>query len=110
MDTPALSKVTLVFMASGSRRGRASTRRQFCPGTPAAGGRFRPTHPGSLRRHTGCMSPANGSIELGAFLKARRAELAPREVGLPDHDLNRRVVGLRREEVAQLAAISVDYY
>ena len=56
------------------------------------------------------MSPATGSIELGAFLKARRAELAPREVGLPDHDSNRRVVGLRREEVAQLAAISVDYY
>jgi transcriptional regulator with XRE-family HTH domain len=56
------------------------------------------------------MSPANGSIELGAFLKARRADLAPREVGLPDHDLNRRVAGLRREEVAQLAAISVDYY
>ena len=56
------------------------------------------------------MSPATGSIELGAFLKARRAELAPREVGLPDHDLNRRVAGLRREEVAQLASISVDYY
>jgi transcriptional regulator with XRE-family HTH domain len=57
------------------------------------------------------MSPAPGSsVQLGAFLKARRAELTPREVGLPDHDMNRRVAGLRREEVAQLAAISVDYY
>jgi transcriptional regulator with XRE-family HTH domain len=46
---------------------------------------------------------------LGDFLKARRAQLRPREVGLPDNDARRRVVGLRREEVAQLAAISVDY-
>ncbi|MFF1568199.1 helix-turn-helix domain-containing protein [Streptomyces sp. NPDC058293] len=47
---------------------------------------------------------------LGAFLKARRAQLSPRECGLPDTDSARRVAGLRREEVAQLAAISVDYY
>lgn len=47
--------------------------------------------------------------ELGNFLKARRAQLTPREVGLPDPDTRRRVAGLRREEVAQLAAISVDY-
>lgn len=48
--------------------------------------------------------------ELGGFLSARRAELTPRQVGLPDNDVLRRVAGLRREEVAQLAAISVDYY
>lgn len=48
--------------------------------------------------------------ELGAFLKARRAELSPRTVGLPDDGGPRRVPGLRREEVAQLAAISTDYY
>ncbi|MGP4013484.1 helix-turn-helix domain-containing protein [Streptomyces sp. 4N124] len=47
---------------------------------------------------------------LGAFLKARRAQLDPRECGLPGTDSPRRVKGLRREEVAQLAAISVDYY
>ncbi|GAA1516292.1 helix-turn-helix domain-containing protein [Kribbella lupini] len=47
--------------------------------------------------------------ELGAFLKARRAALSPDEVGLPDLG-RRKVKGLRREEVAQLAAISVDYY
>jgi transcriptional regulator with XRE-family HTH domain len=51
-----------------------------------------------------------GSAELGAFLKARRAELTPREVGLPDDARDRRVAGLRREEVARLAAVSVDYY
>jgi transcriptional regulator with XRE-family HTH domain len=57
------------------------------------------------------MSPMpRRSSELGGFLTARRAELTPREVGLPDNDSLRRVAGLRREEVAQLAAISVDYY
>jgi transcriptional regulator with XRE-family HTH domain len=48
--------------------------------------------------------------ELGEFLKARRAELSPRTVGLPDSAAPRRVPGLRREEVAQLASISTDYY
>jgi transcriptional regulator with XRE-family HTH domain len=47
--------------------------------------------------------------ELGEFLKVRRAELTPRTVGLPD-TRGRRVPGLRREEVALLAAISTDYY
>ncbi|WP_439376763.1 helix-turn-helix domain-containing protein [Amycolatopsis lexingtonensis] len=47
---------------------------------------------------------------LGAFLKARRAQLTPQECGLPEPDSARRVAGLRREEVARLAAISVDYY
>jgi transcriptional regulator with XRE-family HTH domain len=50
--------------------------------------------------------PAN---QLGEFLKARRAQLTPADVGLPVSDSHRRVTGLRREEVAQLAAISVDY-
>ncbi|MFF2775983.1 helix-turn-helix domain-containing protein [Streptomyces sp. NPDC058052] len=48
--------------------------------------------------------------ELGAFLKARRAELSPGAVGLPETVGRRRVNGLRREEVALLAAISTDYY
>lgn len=47
--------------------------------------------------------------DLGAFLKARRAELDPASVGLPAAG-PRRVAGLRREEVAVLAAISTDYY
>ncbi|MFC4502504.1 MULTISPECIES: helix-turn-helix domain-containing protein [Streptomyces] len=56
------------------------------------------------------MSPTPHLNELGEFLKARRAELSPRVVGLPDSSGPRRVAGLRREEVAQLAAISTDYY
>ncbi|NGO41302.1 helix-turn-helix domain-containing protein [Streptomyces ureilyticus] len=48
--------------------------------------------------------------ELGEFLKKRRSELSPRTVGLPETGGPRRVAGLRREEVAQLASISTDYY
>lgn len=48
--------------------------------------------------------------ELADFLRARRAELSPRQVGLPETGAVRRVPGLRREEVAALAAISADYY
>lgn len=47
--------------------------------------------------------------ELGAYLSARRGEVTPGKVGLPSAGL-RRVPGLRREEVAMLAGVSVDYY
>jgi len=47
--------------------------------------------------------------ELGAFLRSRRARVPPEEVGLA-HPGRRRVPGLRREELAQLAGISADYY
>ncbi|WP_106976334.1 helix-turn-helix transcriptional regulator [Streptomyces rimosus] len=47
--------------------------------------------------------------ELGAFLRSRRARIRPADVGLP-HGPRRRVPGLRRDEVAQLAGASVDYY
>ncbi|MGK5673238.1 helix-turn-helix transcriptional regulator [Micromonospora sp. URMC 106] len=46
---------------------------------------------------------------LADFLRSRRARVRPEEVGLPP-GTRRRTPGLRREEVAQLAAISVDYY
>ncbi|MFF4838279.1 transcriptional regulator, partial [Streptomyces sp. NPDC001315] len=49
------------------------------------------------------MNPTHDS-HLGAFLRARRAQLTPRECGLPETDSARRVAGLRREEVARLAA------
>jgi transcriptional regulator with XRE-family HTH domain len=47
--------------------------------------------------------------EFGEYLRRRRAELQPADVGLPSTTL-RRVQGLRREEVAQLAGVSTDYY
>ncbi|MEE4420793.1 helix-turn-helix domain-containing protein [Streptomyces bugieae] len=46
---------------------------------------------------------------LGSFLRARRGRVAPEDVGLAGGK-RRRVRGLRREELAQLAGISVDYY
>jgi transcriptional regulator with XRE-family HTH domain len=48
-------------------------------------------------------------VELGAFLKSRRDRIRPADVGLPVGQ-RRRVSGLRRDEVAQLARASVDYY
>nr|WP_257785126.1 helix-turn-helix transcriptional regulator [Streptomyces griseochromogenes] len=44
------------------------------------------------------------------FLPTRRACITPEQAGLPPHPGVRRVPGLRREEVARLAGVSVDYY
>lgn len=44
------------------------------------------------------------------FLASRRARITPQQAGLPAYGGNRRVPGLRREEVALLAGVSVDYY
>jgi transcriptional regulator with XRE-family HTH domain len=51
----------------------------------------------------------SGGNDLGGFLRARRAALDPRRAGLPDNGRLRRVPGLRREELSQLANVSVDY-
>ena len=48
--------------------------------------------------------------ELGEFLRAHRALIDPTDRGLPAGGSSRRVAGLRREEVAVLAGISVPYY
>ncbi|MEU6142669.1 helix-turn-helix transcriptional regulator [Streptomyces sp. NPDC047081] len=53
---------------------------------------------GSVRRH-----------ELAAFLRHRREHITPEQVGLP-RGRRRRTPGLRREEVAQLAAVGVTWY
>ncbi|MDW8803612.1 helix-turn-helix transcriptional regulator [Streptomyces scabiei] len=47
--------------------------------------------------------------ELREFLRSRRARLRPEDMGLPSHG-RRRVPGLRREELAQLAGLSYAYY
>ncbi|MGC0375234.1 helix-turn-helix transcriptional regulator [Streptomyces sp. SAI-229] len=65
-------------------------------------------------RHTHPAGPAGGGLdpraELSEFLRTRRARLKPEDVGLPDFGRHRRVPGLRREELAQLAGVSVAYY
>ncbi|MDH6134052.1 transcriptional regulator with XRE-family HTH domain [Kitasatospora sp. MAA4] len=48
--------------------------------------------------------------DLSEFLRSRRARLRPEDVGLSPHGGRRRVPGLRREELAQLAGVSVAYY
>ncbi|MEU9291025.1 helix-turn-helix transcriptional regulator [Streptomyces sp. NPDC048275] len=54
--------------------------------------------------------PLDRRAELSEFLRTRRARLKPEDVGLPDFGRHRRVPGLRREELAQLAGVSVAYY
>ena len=48
--------------------------------------------------------------ELGRFLRTRRAGVRPADVGLPVGAGPRRTPGLRREELATLAGVSIDYY
>src|SRR6478735_9102944 len=48
--------------------------------------------------------------EVREFLNSRRARISPEEAGLPAFGGHRRVQGLRREEVALLAGVSIDYY
>jgi transcriptional regulator with XRE-family HTH domain len=52
----------------------------------------------------------NPKDDIRAFLTTRRAKVSPEQAGLPVYGENRRVAGLRREEVAVLAGISVEYY
>ena len=48
--------------------------------------------------------------EVKAFLSSRRARITPEQAGLTGYSRNRRVPGLRRSEVADLAGVSVEYY
>jgi len=50
------------------------------------------------------------SSDIREFLVSRRARITPEQAGLPVYGGRRRVTGLRREEVALLAGISVEYY
>ena len=48
--------------------------------------------------------------QIREFLASRRARITPEQAGLPAYGGTRRVTGLRREEVALLAGVSIDYY
>jgi transcriptional regulator with XRE-family HTH domain len=52
----------------------------------------------------------NSRTDIREFLATRRAKITPQQAGLSHYGRNRRVPGLRREEVALLAGVSVDYY
>lgn len=72
----------------------------------SAGGTGRDRQRGSQLRILARMNSVN---ELGSFLKSRRSRVTPETAGLPVLD-RRRVAGLRREEVAELAGVSAVYY
>jgi transcriptional regulator with XRE-family HTH domain len=56
------------------------------------------------------VDPSDHRQEVRTFLASRRARLSPERAGVPLYGGRRRVKGLRREEVAQLAGVSTDYY
>jgi transcriptional regulator with XRE-family HTH domain len=56
------------------------------------------------------MAASDNRAEIREFLATRRARISPAQAGLPAYGGNRRVPGLRREEVALLAGVSIDYY
>jgi hypothetical protein len=62
----------------------------------------------SLNTMSDHSSGTEGNPELREFLRSRRSRITPEEAGLPVRPGTRRVPGLRREEVAQLAGVSVD--
>jgi transcriptional regulator with XRE-family HTH domain len=81
-------------------RGTTSSQRHALPGSDTPTLRRR-------GRRTLCRMPSESPI--GDFLRARREQVRPEDVGLSDFG-RRRVPGLRREELAMLAGVSPDYY
>lgn len=85
-------------------------------GGAASGGVTQPPSAGrtvSRPEHTGNMAAEQhdtGGTELGRFLRARRSQVTPADVGFTPGAGVRRTPGLRREEVAALAGVSIDYY
>jgi transcriptional regulator with XRE-family HTH domain len=76
-------------------------------GVSAVPGTGRASQPAGRRSyHRGMV----GRTQIREFLTTRRARITPEQAGLPVYGGSRRVPGLRREEVALLAGVSVDYY
>src|SRR3954463_935886 len=108
------------------RRGRCTTKKTGCRGSvgvPDEGVTDRDPQPGGsarrVKRMAGGNNPHGGNrdirddfrAEIREFLGTRRARVTPAQAGLPSYGGDRRrVIGLRREEVALLAGISSEYY
>src|SRR5436190_5127752 len=87
---------------SRSQQGRSAS----CRGRS----RWSPGHSGAALGVPACCNrDMERRSDLGEFLRARRAAIAPTDVGLPT-GTHRRTPGLRREEVAMLAGVSVTWY
>src|SRR5881227_1761382 len=91
--------------ASRSTRTSSSSRAQG----RSSGLMARRSSPTAVRPGLG-WSTVNNRREVRDFLVSRRAKITPDRAGLAAYGSNRRVPGLRREEVAMLAGVSVDYY
>ncbi len=78
--------------------------------TPFAVEEHVPAVPPTVGRERRNVNGVDDRKEVQDFLASRRARITPRQAGLPAFDKKRRVAGLRREEVASLAGVSVDYY
>src|SRR3954447_20541484 len=85
-----------------------------CPpallGSDGRSGYWQGLPPARAAAYRGVVSTPDLSAEIRDFLSTRRARITPEQAGLPAYGGNRRVKGLRREEVAMLAGVSVDYY
>lgn len=80
------------------------------PGIPATGRVTLDTDGLLIVESMSSSREAPATTSLGEFLKSRRAAVSPVRAGIEDWGKRRRVPGLRREEVAHLAGVSVAYY
>src|SRR5829696_6837141 len=82
----------------------------FPRGSPGRSGYWQCLPRVARAAYRGAVSRTDVNAEIRDFLSTRRARITPGQAGLPAYGGNRRVKGLRREEVAMLAGVSVDYY
>lgn len=80
------------------------------PGGTGPGGGEEPAGPPGAESGRPTLGGMDSRSEISSFLASRRAKLTPEQAGVPLYSGARRVPGLRREEVAHLAGVSVDYY
>src|SRR3954470_19504424 len=100
-------------IASGCRRsatGRAPPRKPRSGRSYQTRSRQVLAEPPSPNRGGRSVAIVDNRAEVRDFLASRRAKITPEQAGLTLYGRNRRVPGLRREEVARLAGLSVDYY
>src|SRR6185295_752589 len=85
------------------------TERPWQRGTGRAPQRDRARSNVVVEADLGKTKTVDAANDIAEFLTTRRAKLTPEQAGLPSYG-KRRVPGLRREEVASLAGVSVEYY
>jgi hypothetical protein len=94
-------------MAGWTITTRCADRSARAAADPVDTGNARTSQPAPTARR---VEVVDSRTEIRDFLTSRRAKITPERAGLPFYGGNRRVTGLRREEVALLAGVSVDYY